>query len=386
MLEVNFAGLRMKNPVIVASATPSITVRNLERAAQAGAGAVVLKSAVLPTPESKPSGYPAPRPTFAIINKGIEFDRRMADSGAMFTLFRAGEPYPTPDEQAEMIRQGKERVDIPIIGSICGPPKDYEKWQQLAVIIQQAGADAIELNMHCVPTIKYTDPEIVATVRKVVKVPLICKLMTAWEDPLAIGPQIVAAGADAITAMGTFQMNAIELDIETGQFLMQPSPYGMGGAWLRPVALAWILRLSSCVDVPLSGVSGVTGWQDCIKYIMLGATTVQTCGALYAGGYKAIGGMLKGMSDFMERKGYSNLAEIRGSMKAQARVTDPALRAKVDRDKCTNCGDCVETCFYEAIGSKADQAEVVPDKCEGCGLCICICQQKALSLERAVTS
>lgn len=382
MLEVDYVGLKMKNPVIVASATPTINLRAIERAAASGAGAVVTKSAIFLDEKGQRAGG-HPRPAFMVVNRGETFDRKLADEGAYQTLFRAGEPYPTPDELAEIVAQVKKTIDIPVIASVCGPPNDYEKWRQLAIIMEQAGADAIELNMHCMPVIKYTDPEIVATVKRAVKkVPVICKLMVPWENPLEVGPKIEQAGADAIAAIGTYAMNGMEVDVDTGKILMQSSYYGLGGTWLRPVSLAFVSRLASVVKIPISGVTGVQTWRDAVKYLMLGATTVQVCGALYSDGYKVIGNIVNGIAEFMENKGYWSIGDFQGTVKPEGAVSDPSIRACMDKDGCVGCGDCAEVCFYEAIEFRAEPARIDPTICDGCGVCVTVCPLKAIKLNR----
>jgi dihydroorotate dehydrogenase (fumarate) len=385
---INYCGIEMKNPIIAASATPTIGPRNLRLLSEIGAGAAVIKSVVFPkTPEE--GGEPRkwgknPRPRFMLLNKGLEYDPAITEDGGFFTLFRYGELYPTPEEYAKEIRQLKKEIDMPIIASICGAPHDYEQWKKLAEIMQDAGSDAIELNMHCLPKIKYnqTDPEIVRAVKSVAKIPVIAKLMADWEDPSEVGPKVVEAGADAITAMGTFGRPILEVDAEKEEIFFQPTFGGMGGTWYRPVGLAWIARLAKAVDVPLSGVTGIASWQDAVKYILLGATTVQICGALYAKGYGLINEVDKGIKGFMERHGYESIEDFRGKLLNDLRApTDlpynPPIKAEVDADLCTGCEECVDSCFFSAITMQDEKAVVDQDTCDGCGTCTWICPADA---------
>ena len=381
---VNYCGIEMKNPVIAASATPTIGPRNLRLLSKIGAGAAVTKSIVFPkTPEEgeEPKKWGInPRPRFMLLNAGLEYDPGITERGGYFTLFRWGELYPTPDEYAEGIRELKKEIDMPIIASICGAPQAYDQWKQLAEIVQDAGADAIELNMHCLPTAKYnqTDPEIVRAVKSVTKIPVIAKLMAAWEIPEEIGPKVVEAGADAITAIGTFGHQVLEVDAEKEELFFQPALGGMGGTWFRPVGLAWIARLARVVDVPLSGVTGIASWQDAVKYILLGATTIQICGALYAKGYGLINEVDKGIKGFMERHGYESIEDFRGKLLNDLRPStdlpyNPPVKAEVESDTCTGCEACVDTCFYSAITMQDEKAVVDQDACDGCGTCTWMC-------------
>jgi dihydroorotate dehydrogenase (fumarate) len=378
----------MRNPIIASSATPTIGPMNLRRLDEAGAGGAVIKSVVFPV-SSKPGSPPQrygknPRPRFALLNRGLSYDPAATANGGYFTLFRYGELYPTPDEYAEAIRQLKKEIEMPIIASICGAPYKYNEWKKLAEIMQEAGSDALELNMHCLPKIKYnqTDPKIVSEVKSVANIPIIVKLMADWEDPAEVGPKVVGAGGDAITAMGTFGRPVLEIDAEKEKFFFQPTFGGMGGTWYRPVGLAWIARLAKVVDVPLSGVTGIASWEDAVKYILVGATTVQVCAALYAKGYPLIKQIEDGIRGFMERHGYDHIEDFRGKLlKSLRSPTDlpfnPPIKAEVDAETCIGCGKCVDSCFFTAISMREEKAVVDQDACDGCGVCTWICPVQA---------
>ena len=394
MLEVNYAGLRLKNPIIVASATPSMSLDGLKKANDSGAGAVIIKSVVFPKKYLKNMEYVEgratglkPSPRFLLLNQGETYNSSLTDKRAYFTLFRVGEPYLKPDEAAEMIERGKKDIDIPIIGSVAGAVDDYEEWKKLARIMEDSGADAIELNLHCIPVVKYTNSKIVRAVRQAVAIPVIAKLMCAWENPESIGPELENAGASAITAVGTFGMPVMELDVETPRILLQPSYYGAGGPWLRPVGLAFVSKLAKVVKIPISGVTGVVSWQDAVKYILVGATTVQVCAAIYAKGYKVLGEITQGIEEFMERKGYRKIQDFKGFLQKDILPRehleyDPPIRALVDEDLCDGCGDCRESCFFEAITVEDDLARIEAERCDGCGLCVSICPLRAITMRK----
>lgn len=383
MAKVNFAGLTLKNPVIVASATPSISVEKIKKAAEAGAGAVVTKSVVFPDKDGKPAGR-YPRPRFQLMNTSTGYDPKITEKGGFFSLFRIGEPYPTPDEMAKMLDILKKPgyTDIPIIVSICGAPNDYDSWKKLAKLMEDAGADALELNMHAWPVIKYTDPMIVKAVKDSVKIPVIVKLMAINDNPEIVGPQVELAGADAITSLGTFGFRAMEIDIETAQPYLG-TLHGAGGTWLRSVSLAYMAKLSSTVSVPLSGVTGVLTWQDAVKYILVGATTVQVCGAIYARGYKVLSEIAKGIDDYMTAHGYNSIEDFRGKALANIKPIEyaPPVKAKVIEDKCIGCKSCLDVCLYDAIEMKNGVA-IISEQCDGCGVCWSLCPNKAIELVR----
>lgn len=383
MKPVHYAGLTLKNPVIISSATPSITPEAIRKGAMAGAGAIVTKSVIFPEKDGRPAGG-YPRPRFQLYNSQKGYDPALTERGGLFSLFRLGEPYPTPDKMERMLDEIKKMkdVDIPIIVSICGSPVDYDEWRRLARRMEDAGADALEINMHAYPEIKYTDPLFVKVVKDEVKIPVISKLMSIHEDPTTMGRKVEQAGADAIAALGTFGLRGVELDIETEKPWMNMA-HGMGGSWLRPVGLAFIETLARTVKCPLSGVTGVQTWRDAVKYILLGASTVQVCAAIYARGYKVITEIVDGLETYMKEHGYNSIEEFRGRALANflPQEYEPPIRAQVNPDKCVGCGKCAEICMFDAISLKEKKA-VVSESCDGCGLCWSYCPARAIQPHR----
>ncbi|MGI6096851.1 MAG: 4Fe-4S binding protein [Dethiobacteria bacterium] len=386
MLEVNFAGLKLRNPVIAASATPTTNGKFMIKAAEGGAGAVVTKSVVFPS-NGKPVGL-YPRPRFMLMNNSTGYDPRIANRDGYFTLFRAGETYPTPEEMLRYIDEYKNAfVDAPIIVSICGAVDDLDEWAKLAKQMEAAGADALELNLHCIPSVKYTNPDIVKVVKDAVEIPVIGKLMFVWEDPAEIGPKIEEAGVDAITAIGSFRFPVLEIDTKTKKPMLQPTFLGSGGTWLRPLSLAYVAKLAQTVKVPLSGVTGVATWEDAAKYLLAGATTVQVCGAIYAKGFGVLGEIASGLEQYFKQEGFAGVEQVSGkaldSIKSKESLEYmPPVKAYVDQSLCTGCGNCVKSCFWDAYDLSSGKAEAITDNCDGCGVCVSICPQNAVSMKR----
>lgn len=392
-LTANYAGLKLKNPVIVASATPTISLDTLKRSVDSGAGALVTKSVVF----SKPwiEGWPHKpgercgcnhRPRFTLVNKDIEFDRGLHARGALYSLACLAEPYPTPEEWAPVMEKIKAYTDIPIIVSICAAEKDYDEWQRLAKLVQDMGADAIETSMHHMPYNNYTDPEIVRAVKDVVKVPVVPKPMVPWEDPVAIGKALVEKGADGITAIGNQPLRAVEVDIDREDFFFAPTILAWRGPWFRPVGLNWILQLARTVNVPLSGVTGVASYKDVVKYILCGADTVQVCTAIYVEGYEVIAKMVDGLAEWMKDHGYQSINDFKGKLVKKWRPiteieSNPPVKAAVNED-CTGCGFCVKTCFFSAIRLGDNRAIIDQNACDGCGLCVAVCPFDAVIMKR----
>jgi dihydroorotate dehydrogenase/Pyruvate/2-oxoacid:ferredoxin oxidoreductase delta subunit len=393
MQEIKFVGLKMKNPVIVASAESINDFECMKRARDAGAGAVVTKSVVFPKKyvegmeytEGRATGQ-NPRPRFAVVNNDVRFDPALHRKGAFFTLFRAGGLYMKPDDATRYIEKAKKSLDIPVIGSIVAAKEDYEEWQKVAKIVQNAGADALELNLHCIPYVIGTNPQIVKAVKEVAKIPVIAKLMVPWEDSGTTAKKLVEAGADALTGMGTFAFRAMDIDVDQKKIYMQPAFYGLGGPWLRPVGLAYVSGMASSVKVPISGVSGVVNWKDVVKYIMAGATTVQVCGAVFAEGYRVLRKIVDGLEEYMKKNGYKSTEEFKGILLKDIiprpkMAFEPPIKAAVDESKCIGCEDCADSCFWHALSMKDGCIRIDRKACDGCGLCVSLCNQGALSMK-----
>jgi dihydropyrimidine dehydrogenase (NAD+) subunit PreA len=394
MLEIEYAGLKLKNPVIVASATPTFNFDNWKRCEEAGAGAFVPKSVISSkklmegqkfTPGQR-TGF-SPRPRFKLINKDdASFDSKLAKKGAFFYMLTAGEHYPTPNEFVGWMEKAKKEISIPIIASICGGEKQYEEWAQLAKIVESAGADAVELNMHHMPVNNYTDPEVLKAVKESVKIPVIGKTMAPWENAAEVAKKLEAMGADAITTLGHIRLRGLEIDPEEEKICLQPIIHGISGSVFAPIGLALVAQTAMTVKIPVSGVTGVMSWRGVVKNILAGATTVQVCTVLYQDGYKAITNMIKGLEGFMKQKGYKNTNDFRGKILKDITSPigipdEPPIKAFVDKEECTGCGSCREVCFYSAIEMERKKAGIDVEKCDGCGLCVSICPVQAIAMQ-----
>ena len=390
-LEANYGGLKLKNPMIVASATPTTNLEGLKKSVDCGAGAFVTKSIIFPKAYyNGMAGYKPgdpcavdPRPRFHICNKDIEFDPALHARGAYYSMFNMIESYPRPEEWADVMETIKAYCDIPVIVSICAAEHDYDEWQKIAKVVENMGADAIELSGHHMPYTAATDPLIVKAVKEAVKVPVIAKPMFPPEDPVKIAKALAEMGADGITAIGNQSIKGMEVDVESESIVMQPTHYTVRGPWWRPVGLNWITQMSRTVDLPLSGVTGIANWRDVVKYILCGASTTQVCTALYVDGYEAITKMLKGLEKWMAAHNYNSLDDFRGKVSKQwvSPVTIPyntPVGAKVE-DDCIGCGICTKTCFFDAITVEDKKVYIDPGKCEGCGVCVSVCPSKAVS-------
>lgn len=150
---------------------------------------------------------------------------------------------------------------------------------------------------------------------------------------------------------------------------------------MRPIMLRWVARLSMEVGLPVSATNGVWSWQDIVKAVMCGASTVQTCTAvMYSGkGFAVMSEFLEGLERYCEESGLASLDAVRGltlpQIKTAPEVEKPekgTVWATVDAELCRGCRRpvCANSCFHGAVAlDSAGKASVVKEKCEGCGLC-----------------
>ncbi len=391
-LSVDFAGLSFKNPVIVASATPSKDAKYMLKCCQSGAGGIIAKTVTF---EEKLQHYVSPR--FTVLHKRgwpWVYSNYSAEFLATYS----------PGEWVSELTKAREycaEYDVRLIASISGDT--LEHWAELARMMEATGADALECNFGCPHPrdLGYksgqelgSDPEAAAQVTRIVaeavSIPVGIKLTAEAVDPLLVAGKVQAAGAAYVTAINRFP--ALEVDLDTGRPLLHSSYAGVGGPWMRPIALKWISKIARALDVPISATNGVSSWRDVVKMMMVGAGTVQTCTALMYGtkGFGHVGDFLKGLEGYLESHGYASPMDLIGLTLPQLLTWDKVDReskhlSSVDKEKCNGCGFCDKWCFYDAITYDAEKkAQIDPALCDGCGLCPSLCPKDAISMEGEV--
>ena len=313
-LSVQFAGMRFKNPIIVASATPSKDAKYMLRCCESGAGGIIAKTVTF---EEKLQHYVSPR--FTVLHKrGWPWIYSNYSAEFLATY--------TPEQWLRELTQARtycDEHDVRLIASISGDT--LEHWAELARMMEEVGADAIECNFGCPHPrdLGYksgqelgSDPEAAAQVTKIVadavKIPVGIKLTAEAVDPVLVAGKVRAAGAAYVTAINRFP--ALDIDLDTGRPLLHSSYAGVGGPWMRPIALKWISKIARAVDVPISATNGVASWRDVVKMMMVGAGTVQTCTAIMYGtkGFGHVGDFLKGLERYLDGHAYTSPKDIIG--------------------------------------------------------------------------
>lgn len=308
-LTTSFAGLSLKSPIIVSSSGLTSSVDRLKKVAAAGAGAVVMKS---------------------LFEEQINYEVESMSEGQDYP--EAGDyirTYARENSLAQylsFIKEAKETVDIPVIASVnC---ISSNEWIDFAAKIEDAGADALELNIYFLPIQKDKDPRdyeqaylhLVSEVKKKTSLPLIIKLGNGFSNITWMVNQLYRRGAAAVVLFNRFyapDINTDDLSFGSAEVLSSP-------AELRN-SLRWIGIVSSQVDqLDLAASTGVHSGMAVVKQILAGATAVQVCSVLYRNGLDYIRDMITEMKKWMEKNQYQSPGDFRGKMNYGS-LDDPSV-------------------------------------------------------------
>lgn len=309
----DYLGLTLPNPLIVGASPLADDVALVRRFEDAGAAAIVMRS------------------LFAEQIAAEVMARHRAVDSHIHAHVEAGSYLPDPAEYAlgpqeylSHLRRLKEAVGIPVIASLNGDTPG--RWMEYAALIEQAGADALELNIYGVPSRVDEDAGaveqricgIVEEVHRNVRLPLAVKLSAGFTAPLNFGAQLNEAGADGLVIFNRYYEPDVDVEaLESVPRLLLSSP-----AELLP-RLRWLAMMSAELPCSLAVTGGVHSFVDAIKAIMCGAHAVQMVSALLRHGPAHIASILHGMSEWLVEHEYRSLDQLRGSMNAR-RCPDPS--------------------------------------------------------------
>ena len=293
-MSVEFAGIKLPNPTILASGILGVSGEMLIRVSRAGAGAVVSKSFNRKGRE----GYR--NPSFIEVHGGF--------------LNALGIPNPGMEEMREEVETAS-RQRVPVIASVFG--FDAEEFAESAMMGERGGAIAVELNVSC-PHVKEVGveigqrPKVVAEVTQTVKsrvhVPVFVKLSPNVTDITEVARAAEGAGADAITAINTVLGTAV--DVDSGFPILGGVLGGLSGPAIHPIALRAVYQIRQAVRIPIIGVGGIEDWKGAVQMMMAGASAVQIGSAVTSKGLEVFREVNTGIEKFLERKGYSSVREI----------------------------------------------------------------------------
>lgn len=385
-LETTVGPLTLKNPFLLASGPPTASGEQIRRAFRLGWAGAVTKTIAPDTMEIRDVS-----PRFAAWKDEIA---RLLGFENIELLSRKNESYWT----AEIAATKNDYPDRVLIASIMAS-SDPGEWQELACTVQDAGADAIELNVSCPHGMpergvgaaigQHPDlvREVTRAVRKVATVPLIVKLTPNVTEIVPVAEAAVDAGADILSAINTVQcLMGIDLEaLEPRPSVAGASTYGgYSGPAIKPVGLKMVSEIARELPVPIMGIGGISRWQDAAEYIAAGASAVQVCTAVMWEGAGIIRGMNEGLAGYLSRKRFAGVAALRG--RALERIGTHAALSRDDRlfavrrfpERCASCGRCVTACRdggYHAISITDREVIIETDLCDGCSLCSHVCPE-----------
>jgi len=308
-LSTQYLGLQLPTPLVLASSALSNRVDNLEMAEGHGAGAVVLRSLFEEQLEAQNTALEEQ------LARGAESN---PEARTYFPPQRVG-----PHDYLSLVERAKRALEIPVIASLncCAPGS----WTGYARDIEQAGADALEVNLYALeadPAVSSADVEaryldIVGAIRAAVKVPIAVKLSPFFTSLGHFAARLDRAGANGLVLFNRFLQPDLSLERMAATPTMTLSAQSEA---LLP--LRWIALLHGRVRADLAASTGVYDASGALKQILAGATVVQLASALVKNGIPHLGKILQGMEEWLDKRGASSLADVRGTLSQRA-VQDP---------------------------------------------------------------
>jgi dihydroorotate dehydrogenase (NAD+) catalytic subunit len=303
-LSITLCGVRLPNPLILASGILGTEAELLARVARAGAGAVTAKSCSL----QPRAGHP--NPTVLAWEHGLINAVGLANPGV----------------EAEIGELARAKVLLRPLGAalIASIFADtVEHFAQVAARVVRAGPDLLEVNISC-PNVHdefgtpfSADPSAAADVTAAVKeavagaTPVLVKLSPNVTDIGAIAHAVQAAGADGITAINT--LAGMVIDVHARRPVLANRTGGLSGPAIRPLAVRCVYEIYRAVDLPIVGTGGITSGRDAVEMILAGATAVGIGSAVYSEGPEVFGRIGAEMAALMAELGTDRVEELRGA-------------------------------------------------------------------------
>lgn len=318
-LTCKYLGLELKHPIVASASPLSQDIAGMQRLEDAGAAAIVM---------------------FSLFEEQIQ-----QEAAAMDDLMMAGADsfaeslsyFPQPDQYhsgtdqyLELIQQARSRLDIPIIGSLNGVSNNG--WIDHARLMQEAGANAIELNVYYLPTdssssgdeIEQRYIDTLRAVKSAVSIPVAVKISPYFSSVGHMAHRLDEAGADALVLFNRFYQPDFDIDrleLKTDLQLSQAHDIRL--------PLLWLSVLHGKLNASLAATSGVQTATEVVKYLLAGADVTMTTSALLRHGPEHIGVLHDGLVKWMRDKNYTSIADMRGTLSQQS-VANPELLDRVN--------------------------------------------------------
>ncbi|MCM3587550.1 NAD-dependent dihydropyrimidine dehydrogenase subunit PreA [Mesobacillus maritimus] len=386
-LRVNFAGIKAPNPFWLASAPPTNSGYQVQRAFEAGWGGAVWKTL----------GDP-------ILNVSSRFAGTSYNGQrvAGFNNIELITDRPLEVNLKEIYETKKKYPHHAVIASLMVEP-NQAAWHDIVKRVQDVGVDGFELNFGCphgmaergMGAASGQVPELVEKqtywAKEVAEVPVIVKLTPNITDITATAYAAVQGGADAISMINTINSLA-GVDLDSWNTIPNVAGKGAHGGYcgpaVKPIALNMVAECARNpeINVPISGMGGVSTWQDAVEFMLMGAGSIQVCTAAMHHGFSIVEDMVDGLNNYLDEKGIANLDGIVG--KSVEKYSDWGnldlnykVVARINNDTCINCNKCHIACedaSHQCIDMLKDTSgepilRVREEDCVGCNLCSIVC-------------
>jgi dihydropyrimidine dehydrogenase (NAD+) subunit PreA len=385
-LSIDCGGIKSPNPFWLASAPPSNSAYQNCKAFEQGWGGTVWKT--------------IGEPVMNVCNRygGLDYNGEKL-FGLNNVELISDRPIETNFKEIEETK--KLWPDRAVVVSLMVESKK-EAWHDIVKRTIDTGADGIELNYGCPHGM--SERGMGAAVGQV---PEYCKMITEWVSEVSTIPVLVkltpnvtdirypARAAKQANADGLSLINTINsiIGVNLDTLKIQPtiagksSHGGFAGPAVKPIALHLLSQVASDreINLPISGVGGISTWQDAVEFILLGSTSVQICTAVMHYGFRIIDDLVEGLANWMESKGFSTIDDFKG--KAIEQIEDfgnfnllHKTVARIEQTKCIHCNLCHIACedgAHQCIDLKAvnghNETVVREEDCVGCCLCSLVC-------------
>lgn len=306
-IETVYLGLKLKSPIIVASSPLTQNIVSLKECERAGAGAVVLKSIFEEQVENE-------------VNAELEKNDEFLNFSQARNEFVALHKEHLIEKYVNLIKASKKELSIPVIASVCC--KSLDSWCEYAMRLQEAGADAIELNYYPVTsdssiegaTIDKNFDEFVLSARKNIKAPLSIKMGSKYSALAHKIKFIDEAGIDGVVLFNRTWRPDIDVD---KMEIVGSSPLTKGTEYGN--SLRWVALMSGEVKMDIAANTGIKTGETAVKMLLAGAAAVEVASAIIDGGFSVITEMNRYISSWMDKKGYKTIKDYCGLLAQENR-------------------------------------------------------------------
>jgi len=312
-LSTSYLGLQLKSPLVVSASPLSEEISNIKRMEDAGAAAVVLYSLF----EEQ------------IRHEEKELHHHLTQGTESYAEALTYFPEPSefhlgPSDYLNHIRNAKEAVDIPIIASING--SEMGDWIKHGKLMEEAGADAIELNIYSIPTdpgataldVERNYINVLKSLKSSVSIPVAVKLSPFFSNLANFASNLVEAGANGLVLFNRFYQPDIDLE----ELEVVPNVV-LSTSHARRLPLRWIAILYGQVQTDLAATSGIHQASDVLKMLMAGASVTMLCSALLRNGINHLTFVEQELKEWMEVHEYESVKQMQGSM-SQKNIANPS--------------------------------------------------------------